>query len=201
MTTLSYLNLITSEFRDKPKYIAMLTGVFGQFVSTANLMAYINSCLDPDIATGAQLDLIGQYIGQSRKLVFDVTGLETALSDEDYRFLLKAKIAQQAWDGTIEGIYKIWNELFDQAMFSIVDNQDMTCQLVINPATLTQIQIELILLNVIVPKPAGVSYTYQFLSRVLFSYDMDTTYFKGYDLGYWNGEEDQSAVNLSLGYI
>ena len=102
MTTLSYLNLITSEFRDQYKYMTMLTEIFDQFVSVSNTLDYINAGLDLDIAQGDQLDIIGKYLGQSRRLSFNITGLDDVLNDNDYRFLLKAKIAQLAWDGTIE---------------------------------------------------------------------------------------------------
>lgn len=203
MITLSYLNLITSEFRDKFRYISMLTGIFDQFVAVSNLLDSINSGLDPNIAEGVQLDMIGQYIGQSRRLNLNISGLDSSLSDEDYRFLLKARIAQQAWDGTIDGIYSLWNDLFGEETFVIVDNQDMSCSFTINPASMTQVQIELVISNMIIPKPAGVSYTYNFISKVLFSYDLNTEYFKGYDLGYWNGgspfedEEPQGLTSLS----
>lgn len=196
MITLSYLNLITSEHRDKPKYISMLTGIFDQFVNNANIMDSIKNGLDPDIATGKQLDILGEYIGQPRQLSVDVEGLEGVLSDEDYRFLLKARIAQGSWDGTVEGIYNIWRDLFGDVDFILIDNQDMSCSFNISPVGLTPIQVQMIILNMIIPKPAGVRYNYEFLTRVLFSYDMNTDYYKGYDLGYWNGAFFTFALDI-----
>jgi len=187
MTTLSYLNLITSEFRDQPKYIAMLTSIFDQFVSVSNVLDYINKGLDVDSAQGAQLDIIGQYLGQSRKLSYNITGLTGALNDDDYRFLLKAKIAQLAWDGTNGGIIKLWNELFPGVEFTLVDNQDMTCDIIISSLSLSSIMIGLIEAGLIIPRPAGVKYEYSFVSETLFAYDVDTEYFSGYDIGHWNG--------------
>lgn len=188
MITLSYLNLITSEHRDKPKYIAMLTGLFDEFVTCANQMDGIKNGLDPDMAVGKQLDMLGEYIGQDRRLSVSIEGLDSVLEDDDYRFLLKAKIMQNSWDGTIEQIYDLWKELFGDVSFTLIDNQDMSCTFNISPAGLTPIQIQMILANLIIPKPAGVRYNFEFLSRVLFAYDMNNDYYKGYDLGYWNGE-------------
>lgn len=196
MITLSYLNLITSEHRDKPKYIAMLTGIFDQFVNNANVMDSIKNGLDPDIAIGKQLDILGEYIGQSRQLTVNVDGLESVLSDEDYRFLLKARIAQGFWDGTVEGVYSIWNSLFSDVAFVLVDNQDMSCSFNISPEGLTPIQVQMIIMNMIIPKPVGVKYNYEFLSRILFAYDMNTDYYKGYDLGYWNGTFYTFALDI-----
>jgi len=187
MITLSYLNLITSEFRDQPKFISMLTQIFEQFVSASNTMDYINVGLSIDMAEGKQLDILGQYLGQSRKLSTDIVGLDGNLNDDDFRFLLKAKIAQAAWDGTIEGIERLWSELFGEVGLTIVDNQDMSCQFIINPGGLTDIQVEMISSGLIIPKPAGVKYTYQFMTKVLFAYDLNTDDFAGYDTGYWNG--------------
>lgn len=197
MTTLSYLNLITSEHRDKPKYIAMLTGIFDQFVNNANQMDAIKNGLDPNIATGKQLDILGEYIGQSRQLTVDIEGLDSKLNDEDYRFLLKARIIQSFWDGTTEGIYDLWGSLFGDVDFILIDNQDMSCSFNISPVGMTAIQTEMIAANMIIPKPAGVRYNYEFLSRVFFSYDLNTDYYKGYDLGYWNGVFLSFALDVS----
>ena len=63
----------------------------------------------------------------------------------------------------------------------------MSCQFIINPGGLSDIQIGLINAGVIIPKPAGVKYTFQFMTKTFFAYDLDTENFAGYGIGYWNG--------------
>lgn len=186
MNTLSYLNLVTSEHRLKPKYIQMLTDTFDMYTDLANNTGEISTLFDIDAAYGNELDIIGEILGQSRQLTFDLDNGTSILSDEDYRFLLKSAIVQNSWKGSVEEIYDIWNEIFPGVLLTIYDNQDMTCTLFFSGA-LEEVRYELLIHDLLLPKPVGVQYTYSYIGQKWFSYNMDDTFHAGYNEGYWNG--------------
>lgn len=194
----NYLNLITSEHRMKPKYVSMLENVFEMYSDESSALDDVNYRMDIDDAIGDQLDILGEYIGQSRVLNVEITGASSTLGDEDYRFLLKSKIAQNNWKGTIEELYDIWEEMFPDIELIVYDNQDMTCTLLII-GSMTSIQIQLLLLDFLIPKPCGVKYNYTFVSRTLFAYDLDNERYAGYNTGYWEGDFTLFAFDIASG--
>ena len=188
MITLDYLNLITSEHRDKPRYIAMLTDMFDMYVNVANSNDNITSLFDLSNAKSNEVDIIGEIVGFSRELNYNYEEDKNVLDDDDYRLLLKGKILKNSWNGTIGDIYKLWNELFPDFELTIYDNQDMTCTVFIR-GEYTDNQYSFITNDLIIPKPAGVSYNYISLNAPLFAYDYDnieSEKYKGYDEGYWS---------------
>ena len=188
MLTLSYLNLITSEFRDKSNYIQMLTDVFDMYTNVANNLDNISTQLDVDNAFSNELDIIGELVGQSRNINEEYEEGKSSLDDDDYRTLLKSKILSNSWKGTIEEIYDLWQQLFPEYELSIYDNQDLTCTIFLR-GNYSDAEYYLITHNFVIPKPAGVSYTYTSLNAPLFAYDYDneeSTKYKGYDAGYWS---------------
>ena len=68
MMARDYTQLITSEHNQQPKFMALvglLTGAIGQISDVA---ASFNTLFDIDTAVGQQLDMIGLWVGQSRKI-------------------------------------------------------------------------------------------------------------------------------------
>lgn len=61
-----YVGLITAEHADKPKYSAMVQAVSGAFGEGADVLASMPGLFDIDNAEGAQLDIVGLWVGQSR---------------------------------------------------------------------------------------------------------------------------------------
>jgi hypothetical protein len=61
-----YLNLITSEHNQKPNFMAMVGVVTGAIADVNNGIQAIQPAFDLDQAIGAQLDILGLWIGQSR---------------------------------------------------------------------------------------------------------------------------------------
>lgn len=61
-----YLGLITSEHKDRPKYRAMVDAVSSAFAGCYDLAQQMPALFDLDAAEGAQLDVIGEWVGQSR---------------------------------------------------------------------------------------------------------------------------------------
>lgn len=148
-----YLNLVTSEHRNRPNFIALLTAYIEAFVDNIATAKTMPGLFDVDVAVGDQLDKVGQWVGVSRNLsvpltsvyfAFDTVGLGfdqgtwfgpynpitqiVSLPDDAYRTLLKARIAANQWDGTIPGAEAIYAALFGEEGFSVFiqDNQDMT---------------------------------------------------------------------------
>lgn len=162
MATEPYLSLITSEHYNKPKFMSWLSAVL-QKVDDINAVANdITNAFDIDSAKGVQLDTIGELVGRSRYLPFQLTdGSSPVLDDDNYRVALKAKIAQNQWDGTIPQIYEIWDSLFPNAQLLIRDNQDMTMHGSIRGELGLQ-SVELITVGYIIPKPSGVSVNVKF---------------------------------------
>lgn len=170
----TYLNRITSEHKVRPKFMALVEARLKPFVELFELLEEIDKAFDLDTAEGNQLDIIGQYVGVSRLLDFQPNNAEPLLPDSCYRMLLKARISLNNWDGSIEGIKKIWGDVFPEYEIQIVDNQDMTMEArIIGLETL--FENELVQHGYITPKPMGVLIDYS----VVFSIKLDTGLFIG----------------------
>ena len=148
-----YLKLVTRLHASRPHYNAMLAAVLQPF---SDLQAFLNSLpaqFDIDQAIGVQLDIVGQWVGQSRNIsvplpniffAFDspnlakgwdrgiwqgpyatVNGL-TALDDETYRLLLQTLVMANAWDGSISSAQAILNNFFEDYPSTYVFIDDHT---------------------------------------------------------------------------
>lgn len=183
-----YLLLITSQYQNSPKFLSWLEAVLRishDFSQSADL---IPAAFDLDTAVGVQLDAVGASIGQSRLLDFQPTdGSSAYLSDATYRKILKLKTMTNYWDGRAASIYEAWYKIFPDVVLNIHDNMDMTADVTIT-GTLTQIVIDMILRDLVLPRPEGVRYWYkgEIETLPLFAYDLENTYFKGYDEGQWD---------------
>jgi hypothetical protein len=147
-----YLNLITNQHRDKPKYMAMLSVLLQPSEDVFNTATYLDDEFDIDNAQGAQLDILGVILGQSRQASFLPSGL---LDDTGYRLLLKAKIIKNHWKGQLPALLEAWNTLFPDNHLYVYDNQDMTLRVGLQ-GDFSEIERELILNGYIVPKPQTV---------------------------------------------
>ena len=63
---MDYTSLITSQHADKPKFVAMVQAVAGGFGDITAAIQSLPAAFDLDAAIGAQLDVVGQWVGQSR---------------------------------------------------------------------------------------------------------------------------------------
>lgn len=66
--TTEYLDLVPSANRDKAKFIALLTALLSPVVDGKNVALDIINKYDLDQAVGKQLDVIGEWVGQSRTI-------------------------------------------------------------------------------------------------------------------------------------
>lgn len=156
----SYLDNITSQHRDKPKYISWLGKNLSIIDHVYMMLKSMDVSFDIDYAIGNQLDTLGKVIGRGRTLNFQpLNGHDPNLDDDTYRLVLKAKIAMNAWNGTIPQIYEIWDDIFSDIGLQIQDNQDMSFNAYIT-GYVNQIRQDLIQHGYIVPKPQGVKVNY-----------------------------------------
>lgn len=217
MTTTDYTALITSQHNDKPKFVAMTTSDVEPYVDIENILLNIPSYYDVDTAIGSALDVIGEWVGASRNIPIPLTGVYfewdstalvgwdsgswqgefdpvsglTSLPDDSYRKLIKAKIAANRWDGTIESAYDIWVEIFTDSAIIIQDNQDMSMVVGVAGTKLGAIDQALLTGGYIALKPAGVSISYFAITETdgaLFGWDVNNTALAGWDSGQWANE-------------
>lgn len=182
-----YTDLLTSQYRDKPRMLAMVGGVAQPLADTRAAVQGLVAKFDLDTAEGQQLDYIGMWIGVGRALTiaitddvffsFDTPGLGfdegvwfgpgsgggevVDLDDQSYRVLLRAKILNNQWDGTVENAYEIWDAVFEGTSYSlsIVDNGDLSIDLVLSTPdpTISAMVRALFEGSYLDVKPAGVS--------------------------------------------
>lgn len=179
-----YLHLIPSENRDKPKFMAMVTLVAGALADGQAAINAIEHGLDLDTAVGAQLDIIGKWVGLPRTLnapfaVYfsfddDALGFDygvwkgpldpasglTSMDDDTYRVMLKAKIGANNWDGSLPGYMAVMATAFQGTGITITarDNQDMTMDVYLS-AKPTAILRALLTAGYLPLKPEGVKQT------------------------------------------
>lgn len=133
----SYTALVTNEHQGATKFMASLAAVLQPVADQMNVIGGMPQLYDLDYAVGDQLDSVGLWIGETRKITeplvgtyfswdttgagwdeaiwfqaFDPTTKVITLPDDHYRLLLYAKIAANNWDGTIPGAYAAWDILF-----------------------------------------------------------------------------------------
>jgi hypothetical protein len=169
-----------------------------KFDDVSQCLVKLDTALDLDSAEGNQLDVLGTCVGAVRMLPFQPSfDVSPVLDDTTYRTYIKAKIAQNQWDGTIGSLYAIWISLFPRARIIIADNQNMTatlrikgvpssilidmiCGFAVNGATTGVVQNGLI-----VPRPEGVEYNFALGALPAFGFDLNDAFIAGFDIGKW----------------
>ncbi len=114
-----YLSLFTSAVREKPRFMALASAVLSQ---AADLLSLVQNGFPEayalESATGNQLDTLGALLGVPRP--------SASVSDADYRFLLRARIAAHHWDGTNGSLPAVLARAFSGMDAAMTDNQDGT---------------------------------------------------------------------------
>lgn len=210
-----YLSLITSSYRDKPNFIAWCAALAQPLVDVQALLEAVRAGFDLDTAVGVQLDQVGQWVGITRALDVPLTGVYFAwgaagvgwgqgswmgpydpetgmvsLPDDAYRTVLRAKIAANAWDGTIPGAYGIWETLFagTGSIIIIQDNQDMSMVVGLAGVAVDAVTRALLTGGYISLKPSGVQIAYHAVppaGGALFAWGCDSAGLAGWARGNW----------------
>lgn len=148
-----YLSLIPPQNAAQPHFIATVSAALQAWLDTQSTLVGMLPGFDLDTAVGAQLDVVGEWVGGSRRLATPITGVYFAfddtiktgfdsgvwlgpgnsasalslLDDETYRLILRLKIAANNWDGTLGGAQGIMNALSSaNAYVFLQDNFDMS---------------------------------------------------------------------------
>jgi len=186
----NYLNLITSEHRNKPKFISTVSSRLVE-QDSFKFKKVLLTCYDLDNAYGAQLDAIGESQGASRTVAVP-NEQAYLLGDNDYRVYIKSKIVKNHWDGKLESLCKTWENLFGQPIWikengnddKYGENDRMSIDVYVI-GQFSQVIVDLIKAGLIIPKPVSVKINnYFFASKRIFSYGLENSIYTGYG-GSW----------------
>lgn len=210
-----YLNLITTEYGDQPKFVAVMRTILSPLVDAQNVVMSIPAKFDLDLAVGQQLDFAGQWIGLSRQLLapitdvyfaFDTAGLGfdegvwlgpgdpteglITLDDNTYRFMLKIKVAANSWNGSLGEAQRILQEIVSgdpgTSLF-LQDNFNMTMDIGVVGDAPNAVILALLTQGYIAIRPAGVLINDVTVSPgPIFGFDNDNYLIGGFDHGIWS---------------
>lgn len=211
--TQDYLDLITSQYQNSPKflhwirtYLEIVEDIrelvlalpyyfsFNKIIETPGSLSadlYLTvkagdfTFVEFEACIGDQLDIIGEIVGQPRKVTFNPTGGASPILDDDtYRLLLKNTIMFNHWNGDQTSMQEFWTTLFPGGKIIIQDNQNMTMDITLL-GSFTQMIIDLITHDYIVPRPQGVLCNYNYGTTPFFGHDRRDVYIAGFDEGNW----------------
>lgn len=180
-----YIDLITSEHYNKPKYKSYVKTFLDMLSPAVDCYNEYNILFVLDTAKGDQLDIIGDLVGIGRNLPTDNSEIPSTLPDNYYRKVIKSKIYFNHWDGTRESLEKIIDENFSGLAYEFVDDQDMSYEITIIDPDSDPVIVALLEEGYILPKPSGVRVNYNVISSPYFGWDKDTKFIKGWDNGIW----------------
>lgn len=196
-------NFIIWQYRTKPNALGTIRAVYKETDSTFQKIIQIADVLNIDTATGYALDLIGRHVGVYRVLPAviaknyfgwrdDVTSLpfgvgefyrrgdalssSVVLNDDDYRFFIRAKIAKNYQNGTLDNIVKSVQFVIG-GYSNIIDSLDMSMNIIINSNKLSSLILYAISKMDILVRPVGVMYNYTVLDNDTpfgFAHDSDS---------------------------
>lgn len=219
-----YTDLITNYHATKPLFFQHVDLSTRPLLDTNTALNSLITAFDIDTAVGVQLDILGEWIGRTRYVSvpissiyfsLDTDGLGfdqgvwqgpydpdngyTALSDETYRVILKAKIAINSWNGQNDTLPPILDTALEGSglRMQIVDNQDMTISIWVFPEVdIASVSLELIAAikqGYLTVKAAGVwggsieipAVETPSVGSKFFGFDMDNDFIAGFDDGAW----------------
>lgn len=179
-----YLDLLPSQSQQLPNFTAIVALLAEPFVQQQALADSIPFDYNLETATGAQLDIVGEWVGISRIFPVPITGVyfewdnvdpavgwdqglwrgpfdpvagPRAMNDDDYRRIIKTKILINNWDGSMEQLATIWDALLPADRLGIIiDGQDMTMSLGYEGAEITGVQFAVLTIGLGLIKPAAV---------------------------------------------
>ena len=126
MDLTSYENLVTYRHLLKEKYMKFVRLLLEQPLGSASVTDSFLYAFNLFNARGVNLDVIGELVGVNRLLNFTPTVGTRLMNDDEYRMLIRLKIARNVWDGRNESIQEIYDSIFPELNIKYIDNQDMT---------------------------------------------------------------------------
>lgn len=178
-------NRIYAQYRDKPKAVAWYNIVPSLAGQISDAYEQVRTSYNIDTANSAELDVIGRIVVIDRSYESSVTfnpdtyfGADTLnsqfggedsqfetvgatitdeVSNEIYRVLIKAKIAKNNSDATLDGVVKALEYITGVSPISVIDNEDMTFNVSFG-AELNDTQRFVFNTFDILPRPQGVRF-------------------------------------------
>lgn len=152
-----YLDKVTHQYRVQPNFMRTLRAILWSVDGIHTSVQDLPDRFDVWTAVGEQLDILGQLVGIGRQIpALDIPGYDPVLTDDLYRILIMAKIAQNQWNGTNETFQQMLDDTIGKWVGAVYkDNQDMTITFSME-GTIDPVLIELINRGIIMPKPDGV---------------------------------------------
>lgn len=175
---------IYAQYRGKPKLVAWLNICRELGLQLSDVYTVIRQTYDIDSQVGEQLDVIGRIVVIDRNYTGSVTltvyecnvdgeceagdtsvqlsatnmDQDATASDELFRIIIRAKIAKNTSDSTIESVLSASNILVPSAMFDVLlDNEDMSFSLEFS-GQITDLERWALLNASLIPKPQGVRF-------------------------------------------
>ncbi|MCX2699267.1 DUF2612 domain-containing protein [Ochrobactrum chromiisoli] len=212
--TEKYLDLIPNWNREKPKFNATISALVEPLAGGQAFVSQLPMDFDLDVAIGSQLDVVGEWVGRTRYVSipianvwfsFDIEGIGfdqgawkgpydldanmSRLDDDNYRILLRAKIAANQWDGTLPGARDVLDPVFgDGTHVFIQDHMDMSMTIGISGKIPSAVTLALLAGGYIPLKPSGVRVNYLVVSEdetAMFGFDVQSNLIDGFDQGSW----------------
>lgn len=178
-------NRIYAQYADKPKAVAWYNITPNMAQPLFDTFDAVRMSYDIDTAVGAQLDVIGRIVvidrGFESFVVFDPDTyfggsgdacqfggidsqfesvgdvLSQEVSDAMFRVLIRAKIAKNNSDATLDGIADALSYITASSPIQVVDNEDMTFSVSFG-SELTDIERFVFNTFDVVPRPQGVRF-------------------------------------------
>lgn len=148
----AYAKLLILQYIGKPKAFATVKAWIGPFVMN-QLPVAVQDAFTLDTAEGAQLDILGKYVGVIR------TGLTFSgpviLTDSDFRMLIKIKIFQNNSGSSLADIQNLIAIFFPDAL-RVFDHANMRLDYYFDSAFGTMDLAEIFVRQGFLPKPMGV---------------------------------------------
>ena len=158
-----YLGLVEVQHSPRPKFMAVLRKYLEPVQAASDIAEEMHGDFSIDNGVGKQLDVLGKLLGVSRDYPYFAGSTSTtkSMDDDQYRLVLRATVAKDAWDGSFHSFADTWNEIFaGQAVTAtVVDNMNMSCTVTMS-GDFDEDIASLITAGYVFPKPMGVSMTY-----------------------------------------
>ena len=179
-------NMLIWQYRGKPKAVATIETLTNEASTVFKSAVALGDMLNIETATGWALDLVGMHVGMSRRVenyvprsyfgwgegenIFgwgvgkwyepgSATHDTTLLDDDDFRFMIKAKILKNYQAGDLDSIIESVRFLFGETA-NVKDNYDMSMTIYIPVSLLNNFKIYAIKNMDILVRPVGVQYIY-----------------------------------------
>lgn len=148
-----YSNLLILQYHGKPKAKATIETTVGLLPD--DLIQDVINGFDIETAIGAQLDILGEYVGVDRYYLVD--NQAELLSDDDYRLLVKLKAISNTSDLSHKSLDDSLYSFFGNTVRMDSDgNMEMTYFVPKNKTPIIQAAIQ----KEVLPKPMGVRCSY-----------------------------------------